>query len=277
MAYKKKRCVCRKRKTPKRKSYARKVKKAPLRRSIRRVVQGMAEKKSAQVYVATRSILGAGDTASAANFDASIRQVGPGDAGFGAIPTSQNAQQNGRIGNKIKIISCVLKGTVHATPYNVTTNPQPLPMYVKMTLFYNKESPNFVPSPATDADIFQLGNGAAGFTNTQTDLWAPYNTDMYRILATKTMKIGWAGNTASGALPTYANIANNDFKLSVPYSWNIAKYMPRNVRYNDNTTIPTSRHTWLMVQAVYANSVVVGNGIVPAAFSMMQSMRYTDL
>lgn len=273
MAYRRKRSF--KKRVYKRKSFA--PKKKAVRRIVRRELTRVAEKKTAQNYLSEINIIGAGGTANAVSFDNSLRLIGCSPASSGGVEILQGAAQNQRIGNRIKIQSYKLEGTVHATPYHVAQNPQPLPCYVKMALMYKKNAPSTFPSPAQDANIFQLNGGAQGFTNTQTDLWAPYNKDMYVIKATKTFKVGWSSNTGTGALPTYANAANNDFKLSMHYKWDVAKYMVRNVRYNDNNALATTRSLWLMVQAVYANALPVSDGYVPAKYSMAQSMTYTDM
>ena len=93
---------------------------------------------------------------------------------------------------------------------------------VRMVIMYDRTNPTQEPQPGIN--MFQQAGANTGFFNDLTDLWRPYNTDRYRILTTRTFKLGYASNNGTGAQPGFQNLANNDFKMACNFRINLTKY-----------------------------------------------------
>lgn len=83
------------------------------------------------------------------------------------------------------------------------------------------------PSPALD--FYQDGNTTAPPQQNYLDIMRKVNTDRFTVVATKTFKVGYSANGASGQ-------ANNDFKMVSPFYFDLSKHCPKTLRYNDNVS-----------------------------------------
>jgi len=248
----------------------RNVRKGGLKKLVRREIARNVENKTKQSYVITKTIV----PSSSVNAQDNVIELGP----TVGLVIEQGVGQGQRIGNRIKTKKLVWKGTMVPTPYNATTNGIPVPQQVKIWIFYDRTDPNAEPQPATN--FFQDGNSSRGFLNDLADLWAPINTDRYRILASKTFKIGYAdysGQTTNAAA-TSGNqyFANNDFKLNANFSFNLTKHYPKNVRFDDNNGVPTTRGLFAMFHTVTADGTAFPSGSIPLGVQYVQNYVYED-
>jgi len=271
MAYSRKNSMRRKapKRTYKRKSYAKKVAK-PLKMAIRREIARNVENKQAQYY----------------NYD--TRLYAPGNANFpndnifpvgvdpGSLVISQGTGQGQRIGNEIKTKKLVFKGTIVPQAYNATFNAAPMPTQAKIWIFYQKDAPTTVPNPMAGPGFFQNGSVTKGFQNNLVDMWSPVNSDAYRVLATKTVKLGYAGYDGLGAENQFQFYQNNDFKMNVNFSFDLTKHYPQRVKFNDNTTVPTTRGLFCMIQYVLANGFAVPTTAYMLKLQYMLDYQYED-
>lgn len=241
----------------------------PIKRMIKREIARNIENKTQQAYNLQQDIYPSNST----QFDSVITPCHPDAVG---LIISQGTGQGQRIGNKIKIKKLTFKGVMHPTQYNATTNSTPAPCMVKFWFFYDKDAPTLTPTVKTDGDFFQFGNTTSGMQNDLMDMFAPVNTDRYRVLHTKIFKLGYASYTGTGALPQQGNLANNDFKLNCPFSFDLTKYVPKFYDFRDTATNPTTRGLYFMAQAVYANGAQMSSATVPAQMSYVQSVEYED-
>ena len=99
--------------------------------------------------------------------------------------------------------------------------------------------------------MFQLGGSEKGFQGDLTDNLSPVNLDRYRILGKRHFKLGFAtyAGTGSGGPGTPASQywANNDFKSNYQFSIDVTKWYPKDVRFNDNITQPTTRGLFMFI------------------------------
>lgn len=163
-----------------------------IKKMVRSEIARNVENKTFQFLGTAHDIL----PSSSAGFDSNII---PCYCAPSYLAILQGAGQGNRISNSIKIKDLSIKGTIFSRPYNVTTNPTPAPVQIKFWFFYDKTQPNSVPTPATSADFFQFGNTALGFQNEFFDHKMPINTDRYRVLTTRTVKVGYSSYTGTGA------------------------------------------------------------------------------
>lgn len=268
MAYKKK-SYGKKKRTYKRKSYA--PKRKALKRVIRKEITRAAEKKTIQAFNYGRTIYVSGS----ANFPQNVIDLGPSSS----MVINQGTGQGSRIGNKIQTQSLKMRGTITPLCWNTTTNPNPRPLQVKMVFFYDKSDPNALPAVGTN--FFQDGNSFKGFQDDLVDMWAPFNTDRYRICATRTFKLGYAayGGTASSAANQTAHqvFANNDFKYNCNFNIDLTKMYPKKVIYNDTGGSPTSRGLFVLFYFAAADGSFLTNTWEMCSAQWMQTYTYTDL
>lgn len=232
----------------------------------------MAEKKHSNVLDLGTSIFPS--SAAAATLDLNINQISPGTGSFNI---AQGTSQSQRIGNRIRITNCRLKGTIVPNPYNATTNPGPQPCVVQMFIFYDKTATTSYPIPFTNNDFFQFGSTATGFSNDLVDTWAPINTDRYRVVYRRQWKVGFATNAGTGANAGQQQFANNDFKLNCHFNVNVTKWLVKNVVYRDNNIDPSTRGLWFTFVACAADGSNYGSAIIPAHYQYTQDLDYTDL
>lgn len=256
--------------TYKRKSYA---KKAPaLRKMIRKEISRVAENKTAQFYDFSAGLR----TVSSSDFSAqNIFPLGPNSA-FSPI-INQGTAQSDRIGNRIKTKKLVVKGTLIPMPLNNTTNTAPQPLLIKIWIMYDKTNPTAQPDPKGAFDFFQLGGSSIGFANDTRDMWAPVNEDRYRILTTRTYKLGYSqyGSVGSAGNSMYYN--NNDFPFIQNFSIDCTKYYPKDVRFNDNNALPTTRGLFMLVECVAANGNLLPSDQTVVNMQYLQTYDFEDV
>jgi len=245
--------------------------KTALKRTIKAEITRSLEKKTRQTYVEDIVIP---PSSNASLVDTQIQPVGPFTGGY--LDIQQGVGNGSRIGNRITVKRCVMRGTVVPIPYDATTNVQPSPLQIKFWIGYDKTNPTIKPSPAVSNDFFQFNNTSVGFTNDLVDLWKPINTDKYRILASRQFKLGNAVYNASGALVQYQNYANNDFKYNCNFSVDLTKYLPKSIKYDDTDALPTNRGLFLIMVAVRADGTPLASNQVVAKMSYMLDLTYLD-
>jgi len=160
-----------------------------LRREIKQVISRMAENKSNQLYVEDRNVV----SASSVSFIDFVLPVGPHTS---AIQINQGVGNGQRIGARIRTKKLILQGTIIPNPYNAISNDTVYPTQYKLFVFYDKRSPAEKPSPSSD--FFQLGNTATPIVGDLVAMWAPINDEIYKVVATRTLKVGFAGFTTTG-------------------------------------------------------------------------------
>ena len=231
--------------TYKRRSYAPK-RRISLKRLVRQEIARNIENKNSQLFITDNRLYIPGN----ASFP--INNIFPVGVDPTALVITQGAGQGQRIGNRIKTKKLIFKGTLAPGIYDATFNSQPIPVQVKMWIFYDKKNPNDIPNPTASNDFFQNGSTVAGFANDLIDMWRPVNSDRYAVLASKTFKLGPAANTGTGNLAAFQFVANNDFKYNVNFSFDLTKHYPKYVVFEDTGTVPSTRGLFCMIQYVSA-------------------------
>jgi len=272
-----------KRRTFRKKSY-RKKKRVVRRRTakkttrvVKRVLSRIAETKSVQQYNYGTTLV---PTSSAAFDTTNVIRLGPWNT---TMPINQGTGAGNRVGNKITTKNLTIRGAVIPLPYNVTTNPTPRPMLVTLYFFYDKQNPNSVPTPQSNADFFQNGNGAATFDSDLIDNMAPVNSDRYRVFTKRTLKVGWANyesmtGTSTPFWPSAGGMSNNDFKMLGRFKVNLRKYFPKIVKYNDTFTgSPTIRSVYMMTLVNWADGNPMASTAQACGLQFIHEYKYQDL
>lgn len=245
-------------------------KNGPMKRMIKKIIARDVENKTVQQTVSTKTLSVPAD---AAGFDAfNVISLGP-DAVSLAI--TQGSGQGNRVGNTIKTKMLKIKGSVFPLPYNVGTNAIMRPMNVRMWVFYDRQNPTSFPAPAVGANFFQNGSSSVAPSGEQIDMWRPVNTDRYRVLEQRTFKLGYANYAGTVPGPDSQFFANNDYKLNVQWSFNLTKHYPKIVKFNDNLTVPTTRHLYLLTEVVPLSGSFVSTTI-PVGMQYIQDYTFED-
>ena len=123
---------------------------------------GLEEKKESNVYSLNTPLPSTGN----AGWTASSISIAPSSTGF-VIPNGTG--QGNRIGNRITTKRAWVKGILHQNIYDAVTNPQPLPVQVRMLIFKDKFNKSGQPA-AVALDLFQTGSTAIGPQNDLVDI-----------------------------------------------------------------------------------------------------------
>lgn len=242
-----------------------------LKRTIKKQIRRSQETKNIQRYNLGQSIV----PSNAPAFQANIIELGPG----ASMLITQGTGQGQRVGNKIATVRHVFKGTIVPFGYDVTTNPNPRPIHVKMWIFYDKTDPVAVPNPVGNP-FFQDGSGVAGFANDLVDHWRPVNTDRYRVLAVRTFKVGFANFAGTAASTSnqaqMQQYANNDYKLNANFRINLTRHQIKNIRFNDGNNEPMTRRMFCMWQPVDGTGAQLNSTHIPCGVQYMEDYHYKD-
>lgn len=242
-----------------------------LRKAVLKVIHQNTENKSIQAYNYSFPIYHPSST----NFLDNVYPLGP--AG-GAMAISQGTGQAQRVGNEIKTRKLTWKGTIAPLQWNTSTNPNPRPQQVKLWIIYDKTAPTSVPDPRTN--FFQNGNASKGFMDDLADLWSPVNEDRYRVLTSRTFKLGYsqyAGTASSTANQAEQQAySNNDFKLNCNFSLDLTKYYPKIVKFNDTNNAPTTRGLYAFWTCVSADGSTMNPAWITCAAQFVQTYEFED-
>ena len=237
-------------------------------RIAKQVVSRQAETKMVQYFSTGLDIL----PSSATGFPVSIQPVSP-YTGF--LEIAQGVGQGQRVGNRIKLKSLTMKGTIWPLPYNASSNPNPVPTQVVLWFFVQRTS--MTTTPANLTQFLQEGDTSRGLQNNLSDLVSTVNKDVYRLFARRVFKVGYAGYGGTGTQPAFQAFANNDFKLNHNFRVNLTRHAIKTVIYSDATSnIPRTRGIWCVAQAIAADGSAMANNIVPCKMSYELSCTYED-
>lgn len=161
--------------------------------------------------------------------------------------------------------------------YSASVNPFPQPSQIKVFFFYDKlATPNALLDPAAANDFYQLGGSSVGFQNDLVDQWLTVNADRYRVLHSRTFKVGHANSNGTGPTPDAQYFSNNDFKLNANFSFDLTPHVIKHVKYNDNTSDPSTRGLYCMFVPSWASGGAMGSAITCAGVQWTLSMEYED-
>lgn len=182
-------------------------------------------------------------------------------AGAGSTPQSisllpynlvRDANDNGRIGNTIKIVKAYCKGYVNLLPYALATNPKVAPVMVKMWVLSCKDRHTY-PLSGTNISLnfFDAGASATGFQGNILDMTLPNSKETYNIHYTKSFKLGLGSGTNS-FLSTNVQV-NDNSSYNKGFFFNYGKKFKGPIKYLDGTGYPSNKNCFLAIQCVYAD------------------------
>lgn len=246
------------------------MKKTSIKKIVKAEIARSVEDKTSQYYATGLSLVSSASTSP--TWDAQNVVVVSPNTSF--LTLAQGTGQGDRLGNQVRIKKLTMKGVLVPLPYDASTNPLPKPLQVRMVFFYDRTTPITLPVPSTN--FFQLGNSVAPLQNDLIDMIAPFNTDRYRIFKSKTFKLGFADYGGTGTSAAEQANTNNDFKLNCNFSFDLTKYLPQIVKYQDASNSPTSRRLFCAFIISRGDGGLIPVTGIPAGVQYILSMKYED-
>lgn len=262
------------------KKAVRKAKKAVFSRAVKRVVQKQEEVKIAvDNWSNALQCLQNGTTSLGGNW----RVLNPSNSSSG-YTIARGSAEGQMIGNKIRMKSCHVSGTLTPTVYNGTTNPFLGPLIVRAYFYKQKGQTQTDVSGAAatycgnSGTFFQNGSGYRGFLGTLVDLNGRIQTDDFTYLGHKTYKLGQSIpiNGGTSTSPNY-NVANNDFKLFYNFNWNVTKYLNK-VAQLDTSGNWSNPFVIVLFQVLPATAAftIAANTVLTVQVQAQTQFRYVD-
>jgi len=192
------------------------------------------------------------------------------------LAIDQGTGQGQRIGNSIRVKKLKISGVLRPLPYNVTTNTDPVPLFVKLMFMTRKDSTTVV-SPIV-SDLLQYGGASESMGFQLGHIMRPINLDDWTVHTTRTFKLGYSSYEGTSIDPAAQSFANNDFKLCHFVNVDLTKYCPKVIKFDDNTFLPSTRNV-VMYPFVYRAdaSAPITNAEIPAVFEMNLDFQYEDI
>lgn len=189
-----------------------------------------------------------------------------GSTHFSFTPLFQTITQgtsNGqRVGDAIKVQKLLLQGFINFDPSHYgDTNYMKNPLYVKMVVLRRKDSIIDPCNYGTTgiSDLLLNGPIATHPQNLPSDMWRKFNTDVYKIYATRLFKLG---NAAPSDSPNETGQWNNDFSLSRKFSIDLSKHVDK-VKFNESGGTPTNCAFHVLFLVCFANGYTPSSGQKP--------------
>lgn len=161
-----------------------------------------------------------------------------------------------RVGNRIRLRSCVWKAVF--SPYREASTGQynNIPAELKITVLSSLVNPNSADKTAIRTicsnSLYQANASAIGMTSQLIDFLRIYNRDQVRVYKTRRYKIGNQNNVGNVAGVTTV-LANNDFKLNQFCTINLTKYMNKIIKYDDSPSDARNKKIFIILEAVPAD------------------------
>lgn len=148
------------------------------------------------------------------------------------------AKEGQRIGNSIKLKRWIIKGIIQPTGLEGTG--QDIIAQMKngllgyVDIYFGRYLKNTSPVVNTLSGLYQNGASTTTPTCKSTDMLNPLNKDNYKVYYHKRFKMGQAYDPIIGSTPTISG-ANNDFKLSQTFGFDVCKYIlkDKHLKFND--------------------------------------------
>lgn len=175
----------------------------------------------------------------------------------------QSAGAGGRIGNRINVTSCRLRGFVSVVGTSVLSN-----IWVRMLILRLKS--DTLPVNGTLANLYQFGNNVLPPVGTLQDMIRDINTDYYTVYNDRKVLLGSSDSTTS-------TLAMNNTVGNCFFEFDLKKIFGGKIQYNDTATVPTNKSAFMIFVPCNANgTVITAAQIAPFTVSINTEVKYTD-
>lgn len=148
--------------------------------------------------------------------------------------------QQERIGNTIKLKRWIIKGIIE--PVTDSAEQMLGGMTGFVDIYFGRYTTNTAPVLNSLVNLYQNGNTTTTPSCTSTDQLQPLNKDNYKVYYHRRFKMGAQFDLTGSSTPGLVAPANNDFKLSQTFGFDVCKYIckDRHLKYPDPGTPPPS-------------------------------------
>jgi hypothetical protein len=162
---------------------------------------------------------------------------------------NQGGGDGQRIGNKVKVTKSTLRLMVNLRPYNVTTNPLPPPVWVRVLIVsFKKGNTNNIANTDLSTNLFSVTSGSVPFQGTPLDICFGVNPESWNVYHDTVFKLGATSATSTGPASTGSYLDQSDMTKALEIDIkNIGTMM-----YQDTLSTPTNKNTWLIIQPITA-------------------------
>jgi len=192
---------------------------------------------------------------------------------------AQGITNSTRVGNLVDVTSAFITGRINIKPYNVTTNPTPPPVLVKMWLLSNKVNNTDVLSGAginISSGFFDINSSALGMQGSVLDTLLTVNRDVFTVHSSKIIKLGTSSPGTAGNLPVLVTAYADNSPMSVPFYFSFGKYL-RKLKYDDINTVCTNKNLFLVFQCISADGTTSStNTLAMAEYHYALRINYKD-
>jgi hypothetical protein len=157
----------------------------------------------------------------------------------GFLGILQGTGQGARVGNRIQTKRIRFCGAIRPRGYNVTSNPIPVPQYVRLLIVNDADNANTL--AAISNDFFQNGSSNIAPDGTMNDIYSDVNTDRWTVYHDQVFKVGYATSGGTGIQVASQSYTNNDFLLSADFDVDVTKFASKIYDFDDNTSLPKNK------------------------------------
>lgn len=190
----------------------------------------------------------------------------------------QGGEASKRIGNQIKVVRGQLKIVFNLLPWNATSNPNPPPVWVKLWVVRDLKNGGQLSSMDGTAwgKLFRTGNASVGFQGTPIDMCFDINKDQFRVLTTKTFRLGVASAYMSNIpISQYAYFDNAPASKQITF--NYAKYCKKQLKFDDaNSQWAVNENLYLVMQAVPVDGTQNAVNTALVEYHYVNTMEFED-
>lgn len=180
---------------------------------------------------------------------------------LGAV--TQGVGQGSRIGNKINVSKCTVRGYISVIASAITSN-----LHFRLILVSLKQSLT-TPNGFYNG-LYQLGNSVISPTGTQLDMMRNFNHDQFTIHAQRKVLMG-SSDAVTSILAMNNTIGNYAFRFD------LTKVLGGTVIYNDTTVLPSNKSCYLSFIPCNADgTVVTALEVAPFNVTIDTELFYTD-
>lgn len=190
-------------------------------------------------------------------------------------PVSAGSNEQTRVGNQIRVTKGQFRACINLLPYNATTNPNPLPVLVKLWLIRDLRTNQQLSSlgVTTYNNFFRAGNTAYSFNGNPLDMVSECNKDLVRVLATRYFKLGATGSITATPIYGQSFLDNSPMSKQIVFNW--GKYVKKQLKFDESGDYATNSNLYVVIQAVNADGSST-NGKTPIEWHYTNIMHYED-
>lgn len=152
-----------------------------------------------------------------------------------------------------------------------------VPQLVKLVWFYDRADVNSVPTPFNSQNFIDNNNASQGFAGNLTDAFYRYNEDRYRILGSRTHKLGFASNGGTNGDAAQQFYTNNDSHMFIIGKVDCSDWVIKKQKFNDNLGTAETRKLYCLVYTMPQNGATwPASTPSPCVFRYEIDYKYTD-